>query len=148
MASHLPRNERPRALPISHPANSPSAPRSIPIAYMKIFHVYILASKSRVLYVGVTSDLISRLHQHRNHAVAGFTARYRVTRLVHFEQTDDVHAAIAREKQIKGWRRSKKVALIEAGNPTWADLGVGWFEPPSVRSPIPPPPAGPSLRSG
>jgi len=111
---------------------------------MKTFHVYILASKSRVLYVGVTSDPMYRLHQHRTHAVAGFTARYRVTRLVHFEQTDDVHAAIAREKQIKGWRRSKKVALIEAGNPTWADLAAGWFEPPCVCSPSSTPPAGPS----
>lgn len=91
------------------------------------YYVYILASRSRAIYVGVTRDLMRRIHEHRSHAVPGHTDRYRTTRLVHFEATDDVLAAIAREKQIKGWRRSKKVALIEAGNPTWEDLAAGWF---------------------
>lgn len=91
------------------------------------YHVYILASRSRAIYVGVTSDLMRRIHEHRSHAVRGHTDRYRITRLVHFETTDDVLAAIAREKQIKGWRRSKKVALIEAGNPSWEDLAAEWF---------------------
>ena len=115
---------------------------------MKTFHVYIFASKSRVLYVGVTSDLMARLHQHRTHVVPGFTTRYRVTRLVHFEQTDDANAALVREKQIKEWRRSKKVALIEANNPTWEDLAAGWFKPDSFSYSCTPRQAGPSLRSG
>lgn len=91
------------------------------------FHVYILASRSRVLYVGVTGDLVRRLFEHRTHAVPGFTARYRIDRLMHFEETTDAHAAISREKQIKGWRRSKKVALIEQANPQWQDLAQDWF---------------------
>ncbi len=95
---------------------------------MKPFHVYILASRSRVLYVGVTSDLVARVFQHRSHAVTGFTARYRIYRLVHFEETTDAHAAISREKQLKGWRRSKKIALIEAGNPMWRHLAADWFD--------------------
>ena len=115
---------------------------------MKTFHVYILASRSRVLYIGVTSDLMARLHQHRTHAVPGFTTRYRVTRLVHLEETGDAHAAIAREKQLKGWRRSKKIALIEAENPSWEDLAAGWFDPLISPNQAYPPTAGPSLRSG
>ena len=89
---------------------------------MKSYYVYILASLSGVLYTGVTNDLLRRVWQHRNDAVDGFSKQYRVHRLVHFEQTPDVYGAIAREKQIKGWRRSKKVALIEAGNPGWEDM--------------------------
>jgi putative endonuclease len=90
------------------------------------YYVYILASVSRVLYVGVTSDLQRRVWEHKNHAVPGFTDRYNVTRLVYFEQTPNVAAAIEREKQIKGWRREKKVALIEKTNRTWRDLGEDW----------------------
>jgi putative endonuclease len=93
----------------------------------KAYHVYLLANRSRSLYVGVTGDLVRRLWQHRNHAVPGHTDRYNITRLVHFEQTADVLAAIAREKQIKGWSRGKKIALIESGNPTWEDLAEAWF---------------------
>jgi putative endonuclease len=106
---------------------------------MKTFHVYILASRSRVLYVGVTSDMTKRLYEHRNKLVPGFTSRYNVDRLVHIETNDDASAAIAREKQIKGWLRKKKVALIEAGNPQWLDLSESWFEAPG---------RDPSLRSG
>jgi putative endonuclease len=91
------------------------------------YFVYILANSAGVLYVGVTNSLLHRIHQHRTHTIAGFTARYRVTRLVHFEETTDI-AAISREKQIKGWRRSKKVALIEAGNPKWEDLAADWYD--------------------
>ncbi|MCE2968699.1 MAG: GIY-YIG nuclease family protein [Burkholderiales bacterium] len=89
---------------------------------MHSYWVYVLASRSRVFYVGVTNNLVRRIWEHRNDKVPGFTQRYRVHRLVHFEQTPDVLSAIAREKQIKGWRREKKIALIEAQNPTWRDL--------------------------
>ena len=91
---------------------------------MKSYFVYILASKSRVLYTGVTSDLEQRVHRHKNKSTPGFTARYNISRLVYFEETNDVHAAIGREKQIKSWRRSKKVSLIESMNPAWVDLSV------------------------
>jgi putative endonuclease len=91
------------------------------------YHVYILSSVSGVLFVGVTNSLLHRMQQHRSHAIPGFTARYRVTPLVHCEETIDVQAAIAREKQIKAWSRSKKLALIESSNPTWRDLAAEWF---------------------
>jgi putative endonuclease len=93
---------------------------------MRTFHVYILASRTRRLYVGVTSDLPRRMAQHRERK-HGFTARYQITRLVHAEHTSDVRAAIAREKQVKGWGRAKRIALIEASNPTWDDLAAEWF---------------------
>ena len=88
---------------------------------MRRFYVYILASKSRRLYVGVTSNLELRLAQHRS-GMSTHTSRYRITRLVHFETTENINAAIAREKQIKAWRREKRVQLIETTNPTWDDL--------------------------
>jgi putative endonuclease len=90
------------------------------------YFVYILSSQTRVLYVGVTSDLGRRLWEHRTGQYDGFTRRYRVNRLVHVEATHEVHAAIAREKQIKGWRREKKRALIESENPGWDDLSLRW----------------------
>ena len=89
---------------------------------MKDYYVYILASISRALYVGVTNDLARRVYEHKEGVVKGHTSRYRINRLVYFEQTNDVHAAIAREKQIKGWVRKRKVALIESANPGWKDL--------------------------
>jgi putative endonuclease len=92
---------------------------------MKEYFVYILASKSRTLYVGVTNDLERRVAEHRSKLVPGFTRRYNITRLVYFEKTTDVHSALAREKEIKGWTRAKKVALIERANPTWEDLSQG-----------------------
>jgi len=85
-----------------------------------------MTNRSRTLYVGVTSDLERRVREHKQKLVPGFTVRYGIDRLVHYEQTADVRAAIAREKEIKGWRRSKKVALIEAANPHWDDLSEGW----------------------
>jgi putative endonuclease len=88
------------------------------------FHVYILASRSRQLYVGVTGDLLRRLQQHRQ-ASAGFTARYRVDRLVYVEAAVRAADAIRREKQLKGWRRDRKLALIESVNPAWDDLMPG-----------------------
>ncbi len=87
--------------------------------------MYMLASRSRNLYVGVTNDLGRRMNEHRLGVVPGFTTRYRIFRLVHFELFGDIRAAIAREKEIKGWRREKKVWLIKRGNPTWEDLAVG-----------------------
>ena len=100
---------------------------------MKTYHVYILASASRVLYVGVTGDLLRRVHEHKEKKVPGFTARYRVTELVYFEAFGDARLAIAREKQIKGWLRVKKIALIESFNPQWKDLSAG-LQTPSPQS--------------
>jgi putative endonuclease len=88
----------------------------------RTYCIYILASRSRNLYIGVTGNLESRMVEHRQGLIPGFTTRYRVFRLVHFELFHDIHAAIAREKEIKGWRREKKIWLIERGNPTWVDL--------------------------
>ena len=87
------------------------------------YYVYLLASQPHgTLYVGVTRDLVRRVHEHRSKLVEGFTARYGVDRLVWFESTESVEAAIVREKQIKRWNRAWKIALIEAENPVWADL--------------------------
>ncbi len=91
---------------------------------MRTYHVYIMASASRVLYVGVTNDLLRRVMQHKEKSIPGFTARYRVTELVYFEARSAIRTAIAREKQIKGWLRARKVALIETLNPRWQDLSI------------------------
>ena len=88
---------------------------------MRQFHVYILSSRSRNLYIGVTNNLHRRLQMHRAGDVCS-TARYRIVRLVYVESTDDVRAAIAREKQLKGWRRERKLSLISSMNPAWDDL--------------------------
>jgi putative endonuclease len=84
--------------------------------------VYILANRTRGLYTGITGNIERRLVEHRDGLVAGFTTRYRIFRLVYLEIFGDVTVAIAREKEIKGWRREKKIRLIERGNATWADL--------------------------
>lgn len=89
---------------------------------MDTYHVYILASRHRTLYIGFTNDLVRRIHQHKAGLVPGFTSRYRVDRLVHHEAFTDVRDAKKREKQLKGWLRKRKVALIEAANPEWEDL--------------------------
>ncbi len=94
---------------------------------MKQFYVYILSSHSGTLYVGVTSDLLRRLAEHREKLRPGFTSRYDVTRLVYVETFPDGSSAITREKQIKGWRREKKVALVKSMNPEWRDLSREWF---------------------
>ena len=94
----------------------------------KKYYVYIMASKGRVLYIGVTGSLMSRVLQHKSLEENRFTQRYRVTRLVYYETFQYVNNALARETQLKKWRREKKVALIEAANPAWEDLppiGVG-----------------------
>ena len=90
-------------------------------------YVYILASKSGVLYTGVTSRLARRTVEHRLKLVAGFTSRYNVNRMVYWERHQDIRGAIAREKQIKGWLRAKKIELIESRNPGWKDLAEGYF---------------------
>ena len=95
---------------------------------MSQYYVYVMANRARTLYTGFTSDLKRRVFEHKQRLMPGFTERYNVTRLVYYEATSDVHSAIAREKQIKGWLRSKKVALIESVNPSWDDLSSGWFE--------------------
>jgi putative endonuclease len=93
--------------------------------------VYILASQPRgTLYIGVTSDLIGRLWQHRNGVVPGFTRRYKVNRLVRYELFGDMEGAILREKQLKRWHRQWKINLIESENPDWHDLAVGMGLPP------------------
>jgi putative endonuclease len=89
--------------------------------------VYILASRSGVLYIGVTRDLLRRMHQHRVGQVPGFTRRYHVNRLVFYEQTPSARSAFERERQIKGWKRQKKIRLIETVNPEWVDLAKEWF---------------------
>ena len=93
----------------------------------KLYQVYILASRSRTLYTGVTNDLTRRTIEHRQGRIPGFTARYRIHRLVYFETFRDARAAIAREKQIKARDRAKRVALIEAKIPTWEDFGASWL---------------------
>jgi putative endonuclease len=91
--------------------------------------VYIAASTSRVIYVGTTGFLMSRILQHKAAEEGGFTSKYRVNRLVYFEIFEHVETAIRRETEIKKWRREKKVALIEKKNPTWEDLAAGWGKP-------------------
>ncbi|MCJ7511934.1 MAG: GIY-YIG nuclease family protein [Anaerolineales bacterium] len=90
----------------------------------RTYFVYIVANRSRTLYVGMTNDLPRRLHEHKHLLVPGFTSKYRIDRLVYLEEADDVQAGIAREKQLKGWLRARKVALIESVNPTWEDLSA------------------------
>ncbi|MGL4574514.1 MAG: GIY-YIG nuclease family protein [Burkholderiaceae bacterium] len=92
----------------------------------RLFHIYIMASKSRVIYAGVTSQLEQRVWQHKNKVIEGFTRKYNCIYLVYFEECTSAVDAIAREKEIKGWRREKKVALIESINPSWEDLSLKW----------------------
>ncbi len=94
---------------------------------MAEYYVYILTNRSGTLYVGVTNDLLRRLYEHKHKLIPGFTKCYNIDRLVYYEHTPDVRAAIAREKQIKRWRREKKVVLIESKNRDWHDLAAGWF---------------------
>jgi putative endonuclease len=88
----------------------------------KTYSVYTLASRSRNLYTGVTGNLERRMLEHRQGLVSGFTAKFKIFRLVHYESFDDIRVAIAREKEIKGWHRQKKVRLIEEANPKREDL--------------------------
>ena len=92
------------------------------------YFTYIMASRSHTLYIGITSDLNKRVFQHKWKEHDGFTARYNCDRLVWFESHSEVAKAIAREKELKGWRRTRKIALIEFMNPTWTDLSREWYE--------------------
>lgn len=92
------------------------------MAMVRNYYVYIISNASRTLYVGVTNDLERRVYEHKQKLSPGFTRQYNATLLVYCETSPDSGAAIAREKQIKGWRRAKKIALIEAMNPGWEDL--------------------------
>ena len=95
---------------------------------VKEFYVYMMTNRSRVvLYTGVTSKLEGRVWQHKNHVVKGFTSRYKLDRLVYYEQFADPISAITREKEIKGWRREKKNDLVRKLNPNWEDLGKKLF---------------------
>ena len=94
---------------------------------MHQYFVYIMTNKSGTLYVGVTNDLERRISEHKNSLIEGFTKKYKINTLLYYEETNDVRAAIEREKQIKGWRREKKIALVESINPTWKDLSEDWF---------------------
>ncbi len=93
-----------------------------------MYYTYIVASRSRNFYVGVTSDLMKRVWQHKGGIFEGYSKQYKCNRLVWFERCPSVLSAIAREKQLKGWRRAKKICLIELENATWLDLSEGWGE--------------------
>jgi putative endonuclease len=96
---------------------------------MKAFYVYMMTNQSRVvLYTGVTNSLVRRVWQHRSGEIEGFTKAYKVNRLVYYECFDDPRDAIARETEVKGWRRAKKNALIETKNPKWANLSTMLFQ--------------------
>jgi putative endonuclease len=113
----------------------------------KTYFVYIMTNRSKTLYTGVTGSLIRRVREHKAAPGSSFTAKYRLDRLVYFERFEDIRYAIEREKRIKGWLRSKKIALIVSVNPEWRDLSLEWegrhqFEPGRENC------IGPSLRSG
>jgi putative endonuclease len=93
-----------------------------------MYFVYIMTNRSKTLYTGVTNSLIRRVEEHKMGIGSGFTAKYRLDRLVHFERFDDIRNAIEREKRIKGWLRIKKISLIVSVNPDWKDLSCEWYE--------------------
>ena len=95
---------------------------------MKTFYVYIMGSKSGTLYVGMTSDIKKRVYEHKNHLMPGFTDKYNVDRLLYVETIGDASSAINRERQLKVWKREKKVALIDSINSEWNDLSEDWYE--------------------
>jgi len=91
------------------------------------YYIYIMTNRTHTLYVGVTNDLYRRVDEHRSGTNPGFTTKYKINRLVYFEHFEDISDAIAREKEIKGWVRRKKIALIETQNPKWSDLSRQLF---------------------
>ena len=94
---------------------------------MKTFYVYIMGSKSGTLYVGMTSDIKKRVYEHKNHSMPGFTDKYNIDKLLYVETTGGPSSALNREKQIKAWKREKKVALIDSINSEWNDLSEDWY---------------------
>jgi putative endonuclease len=107
----------------------PSEARDLQLDREKRYYVYIMSSRSLTLYVGVTNSIYHRALQHKSGEVEGFTKKYRINRLVYYETFKYIGNAIAREKEIKGWSRAKKLALINSMNPTWQDLAEGWGKP-------------------
>ena len=93
------------------------------------YYVYIMTNRSQTLYIGVTSELEGRVWKHKNKVYEGFTSRYHVDRLAYYEEYSRIGTALAREKQLKGWRRAKKIALVISMNPTWLDLSEDWGKP-------------------
>lgn len=115
----------------------------------RTYSVYILASRARTTYTGVTGDVHKRMLEHRLGLVPGFTTRYRIFRLVYLEHFGNVNDAIAREKEIKAWRREKKVRLIESANPTWQDLAENLpheYQNPEIQKQIPHPAKNAGIR--
>ena len=94
---------------------------------MRQYWVYIMTNRSGTLYTGMTNNIERRVYEHKHKLIPGFTSKYNITRLIYWEVFRDVRQAIDYEKQIKGWRRSKKVALIEEQNPNWEDLSADWY---------------------
>jgi len=94
----------------------------------KCYFVYIMSNESKMLYVGVTNDVTGRSFEHKSKSTPGFTKKYNLHKLVYFEEFANIPAAIAREKQIKGWLRSKKVALVNSRNPQWKDLAETYYK--------------------
>ena len=96
---------------------------------MNTYYVYILCNwNNKVMYIGVTNNLERRIYEHKNKLIEGFTSKYNINKLVYFEETSDIKAAIAREKQLKGLKRDKKNELVEAMNPEWIDLSENWYK--------------------
>jgi putative endonuclease len=95
---------------------------------MNTYYVYIMTNRSGTLYIGMTNDLVRRVYQHKKKLVLGFTQRYNIDRLIYYEETNDVGVALTRERQLKGWLRSKKIALVKCMNPEWKDLSEGWYD--------------------
>ena len=91
------------------------------------FYVYIMASGSGTLYIGVTNNLERRIYEHKNHLIPGFTSQYGVYMLVYYEQTSDIQEALLREKRLKKWNRKWKLSLIEKNNPDWQDISKDWM---------------------
>jgi len=100
----------------------------MPPGSQKTYFVYIITNRSKTLYAGITNSLVRRVREHKLGIGSSFAAKYKLDRLAYFERFDDVRNAIEREKQIKGWLRIKKIALIVSVNPEWKDLSAEWYE--------------------